>query len=454
MLAEATKSYDDTEAQLKADIEFFDATKEACTNKSEEWKERKAAHEAELEAIANGLEILTSDEARELFGKAFEPGVASLLQMAAVRRHSQRDVSADADTAAPSKRAYEVLRRQAQQAHSLRLARLAAEVRLTKVGHFDAVIEAIDKLLVDLAEEQEEDIKKRDQCKDEYQDIASTIADLEWKIENNKAKIEKLEKLIEEAEEEKAKALEQIAEVEKQMEEMTAVREEENAKFLENKAYDEDAIKILNTAKDALAAWYEKHDENVKLGLAQQGPEFAVSEDQAPDATFTAHGNRKGEAKGVVALIENLVAELEAEIAKAIEDEEAAQLEYEKQMEAAKALKKSLEEKVTTLEGFIADREEEKLTEETTLSENEALLEDEEKYKKEIKPDCDWIIGAFETRMQKRTAEKEGLTEAKAFLAGYQDKASALQKSASPQRPPASGDASLLRIDFGRVAPR
>merc|ERR1719434_337820 len=131
---------------------------------------------------------------------------------------------------------------------------------------------------------------------------------------------------------------------------MTAVREEENAKFLENKEYDEEAIKILNTAKDALAAWYEKHDENVKLGLAQQGPEFAVSEDQAPDATFTAHGNRKGEAKGVVALVSNLVADLEGEIAAAIKAEEAAQLEYEKQMEAAKALKESLEEKAAQLE--------------------------------------------------------------------------------------------------------
>merc|ERR1719379_349715 len=221
---------------------------------------------------------------------------------------------------------------------------------------------------------------------------------------------------------------------------MTKVREEENAKFLEAKANDEDAIKILSDAKDALAAWYEKHKENVEVGLVQkQGPEFEVSEDQAPDATFTAHGNRKGEAKGIVALVSNLVADLEGEIAAAIKAEEAAQLEYEKQMEAAKALKESLEEKVTTLEGFIADREADKLAEEEDLANNESLLEDEEKYKKEIKPDCDWIIGAFETRAEKRTAEKEGLTEAKAYLAGYQDKAaeaSALQKSALPQRSP------------------
>jgi len=253
------------------------------------------------------------------------------------------------------------------------------------------------------------------------------------------------------------KALEQIAEVEKQMEEMTKVREEENAKFLEAKANDEDAIKILSDAKDALAAWYEKHKENVEVGLVQkQGPEFEVSKDQAPDATFTAHGNRKGEAKGIVALVSNLVADLEGEIAAAIKAEEAAQLEYEKQMEAAKALKESLEEKVTTLEGFIADREEEKTTEEETLAENESLLEDEKKYKKEIKPDCDWMLGAFDTRREKRAAEKDGLVHAKEYLAGYQDskEASALQKGSSSPRIPSFGDASLLSVDFRRITPK
>jgi len=300
---------------------------------------------------------------------------------------------------------------------------MAAQVRLAKTGHFDEVITAIDEMLVTLQEESKSDIEKRDQCKDEYASIKSTIADLEWKITNNKAKIEKLAALIEEAEEEKAKTLEEIAEVEKNMEEMTATREEENAKFLQAKEDDEAAIKMLQDTKDALAEWYDKHGEDVSVGLMQknkkkQGPEFEVSADQAPDAEFTSHGNRKGEAKGIVALISQLVSELEAEISNAQKAEEAAQLEYEKAMAAAKKLKETLEEKVTNLETFIADREEEKLAEETTLEENEALLADEETYKKEITPDCDWILGAFETRAENRQAEMEGLTQAKAFLAG------------------------------------
>merc|ERR1719515_664226 len=69
LLADTTQEYDDTEAQKEADIEFFDQTKEACTEKNEEWVVRKELRDAEIEGMNEALEILTSDEARELFAK-------------------------------------------------------------------------------------------------------------------------------------------------------------------------------------------------------------------------------------------------------------------------------------------------------------------------------------------------------------------------------------------------
>merc|ERR1719420_204750 len=81
-LAETTQAYDDTEAQMKADIEFFDLTKAACQAKLEEWTERKRLRTEELEGIDKAIEILTSDEAREMFSKAIKPGVeTSFLQV-------------------------------------------------------------------------------------------------------------------------------------------------------------------------------------------------------------------------------------------------------------------------------------------------------------------------------------------------------------------------------------
>merc|ERR1719482_2394158 len=96
--------------------------------------------------------------------------------------------SSDAGT-----KAYRALKAMATKTHSLRLAALAATVRTAAVGHFDKVIKAIDEMIKVLKEEEAADIKKRDQCKDEYTKIASVMADLEWQIEKNLAKIHKLE---------------------------------------------------------------------------------------------------------------------------------------------------------------------------------------------------------------------------------------------------------------------
>merc|ERR1719498_443429 len=72
MLADTTKAYDDTEQQMRADTEFFDQTKAACQSKHEEWTLREKLRNQELDGISKAIEILTSDEARELFSKSIK----------------------------------------------------------------------------------------------------------------------------------------------------------------------------------------------------------------------------------------------------------------------------------------------------------------------------------------------------------------------------------------------
>merc|ERR1719301_394194 len=96
MLADTTKAYDDTEKQMKADTEFFDQTKAACQSKHEEWTVRKELRDAELDGINKALEILTSDEARELFAKSIKPGVETFLQISSTPSLLQSSTSAPA----------------------------------------------------------------------------------------------------------------------------------------------------------------------------------------------------------------------------------------------------------------------------------------------------------------------------------------------------------------------
>lgn len=427
-LADTTQEYDDTEAQMKVDIEFFDETKQSCKEKHDEWVTRSGLRDEEIEGVAKAIEILSSDEARELFASSIKAGkevraddsyktgtVTSFLQKAAGN-------SAEGSTAA-----YHKLRDAARKTHSLRLAALAVRVQGTKAGHFDEVIAAIDEMIKTLKEEDLADIAKRDQCKDEYKNIASVIGEVTWLIEKNEAKIDKLIAKIEDLEAEKAKTIEEIEAVKAHMKEITKVRKEENEEFLKNKEDDQKVIKLLAKARTALTKYYKKNDiemgpvqAGVKDALMQEDPEFAVSEDQAPEAVFSSKGKRKGESKGIVSIMTMLIEDVADEIKNAMKAEEEATLAWEEQMATAEKLKKSLITKKVNLEVTIAKTEDELKDEKADKKKNEGDLKDEEDYKASIKPDCDWILKAFAERAEKRAAELDGLSGAKEYLVGYQ----------------------------------
>merc|ERR1711988_1420073 len=222
MLADTTKTYDDTEKQMKADTEFFDQTKAACESKHDEWDVRKKLRIDGLEGIDKALEILTSDDARALFDKSIKPGVETFLQIA-----STPSLLQDA-AQAPVARAYNALKSQIKKSHSVRLAALTVKIRTTKFGHFEDVIKAIDEMIKTLQEEGADDLAKKTQCLDEYQEITKTVKDLDWKIKNNKAKIAKLEKLIELRTKEKEEAIQKIDETKAYIKQITDERKQEN----------------------------------------------------------------------------------------------------------------------------------------------------------------------------------------------------------------------------------
>jgi len=76
-----------------------------------------------------------------------------------------------------------------------------------------------------------------------------------------------------------------------------------------------------------------------------------------------------------------------------------------------RAKKVTLETQVAETDEKIADATEEK---EST----KAMKENKESYRESLKPKCDWMKGAFDTRRSKRREEMDGLLEAKASLAG------------------------------------
>eukprot|EP00403_Amphidinium_massartii_P014650 CAMPEP_0178411228 /NCGR_PEP_ID=MMETSP0689_2-20121128/21386_1 /TAXON_ID=160604 /ORGANISM="Amphidinium massartii, Strain CS-259" /LENGTH=716 /DNA_ID=CAMNT_0020032427 /DNA_START=53 /DNA_END=2203 /DNA_ORIENTATION=+ len=413
-LAQETQLYDDTEAQMNADIKFFDATKAACREKHSEWDARQAMRAQELEGIKKALEVLTSDEARELFGHTIKAGINTgtfFLQLASSHQ--------------PAAEAYEALKAQASKAHSLRLARMAATISTTKVGHFDKVLAAIDEMIQVLKDEETSDIEKKDQCIEEYKKTNSTIADLTWKIEVNEANIDKFKATIKQLKADLQATIDHIRDTIREVREMERQRKDENQAYLEDKADDEKATALLEKAKAFFSEYYEEHGylslEQKKQGqVAAPAPAgFTISEDQAPEAVFSYAGHRKNEAGGVVKLFDIILSDLAEEMATSKQLEEESQLAFEKANATATELLMRLEATKVNLKESIEETQGLRDDEKALKKDNQDALKTEEDYRASITPDCDWIIGAFDERDAKRAAEMKGLTAAKAFLSQY-----------------------------------
>jgi len=434
-LADTTKNYDMTQEQKETDIEFFDATKKACEDKNEEWELRVDNRDAELDGVKKALEILSSDEAREMFAKSIKPGVETFLQV------QSRPSSLLQDSTSATNRAYQALRAQVRKTHSMRLAALAVSVRTAKFGHFEKVIGAIDGVIQDLKDEEAADIDKKDECKTNYQEIATTVQDLDWKIKNNKAKIAKLESLIEKAEDEKAVTIQKMKETKEYMKKISDERKDAHNAYQQAKSDDKAAIKLLEAARDALAKYYK--EEGIDMGDIQgsvkfnQKP-FAVSQDQAPDATFSDKGGHKLESKNILSIMAYLIEDLYDELSNSKKAEEESQADYEGEMDDSQKLWDELDAKREFLKGQIADDHDAKRKETRTMNSNNKDRTDELDYEAKIKPDCDWIIKNFTPRADARAAEMNGLVTAKEFLAGQ----------ASLAQQPKFDDSNLRSIKF------
>ena len=259
---------------MKADIAFFDDLMKMGLEKYKERMIRKEQYGDELAGIAEALKILTSDESRALFAKSIKPGM----------EQTSLQLSGGSSEGAANAKAYRSLMAAATKTRSLRLAALAATVKDAAVGHFDAVIKDISGMLQVLREEQASDIAKRNECKQEYHSVASEVAQLDWEVEKNLAKIAKLEKLIAKREDEKEEAIEVIANTKEQITNLEDGRTAAHLVLLDEKKADEDAVNVLTEAKGALTRYYEDH--KIKMGKIQEDIKAAFVQRQPGSPEF------------------------------------------------------------------------------------------------------------------------------------------------------------------------
>merc|ERR1719331_1777368 len=179
--------------------------------------------------------------------------------------------------------------------------------------------------------------------------------------------------------------------------------------------------------------------------MIQQEPAFERSEDDAPDASFTKKGSNQNASKNIVQLMDYIIEDITDELANSKKGEEKAQADFEEEKAAAEKLVSDLKDKVVGLENTIAKRIQSKKEENVDKKENNDDRDAELKYQAKIKPDCDWILKAFDQRAEARAAEAAGLTTAKEFLAG---------RTSLVQKPQKFNDDTLPSLGFLSLAHR
>jgi chromosome segregation ATPase len=411
-IVQLANGIEDTSEALAQDKKFTQELETSCKTKTAEWEETQKTRAQELVALAETIKVLNDDDALELFKKTLPSPDASLLQVETAAR-SQRT------------RALALIQSAAKGASNPGLDLIALALRGKHTG-FDKVISLIDGMVANLKKDQADDDAKKDYC-------ATELAKAGDEKKEQKEAVDVDVRTIDEIEGEIANHLEQIkalkagiAELDKRVAEATEQRKAENEEFKALMGANSAAKQVLGWAKNRLNKFYQPslYMPSPKRELTE-GDAFVqikahTSREAPPPApeTFGAYNKKGQQGKGVIAMIDLLVADLEKEMHEAQMDEKAAQQAYEKMMEDAAAKRAADSKLLAQLEAALADLRAELQKQQETKVDDTKDLTDTKKYLNALHAECDWLLKYYDARKEARTSEIESLKNAKAVLNG------------------------------------
>merc|ERR1719214_384640 len=253
-LAQSKEDLEDTNNSLNADQKFLMELKLKCQAVDVEWEERQKTRKEEIEAVEKAIAILTTDEARELFGKTFNPTFA---QKNSRIQGSRRD------------RAAKVLIATGQRFKNPVMVEMATALRLNS---FTRVKKAIDDMVAELLKEKKDEIEHRDMCIKDLNTNELTTESTERDKSDTETTIEDLTGTIKGLKDEIATLTAEIEELNAQLKKAAEDRDAENAEFQATVADQRATQKLVGEALAALKSFYDikmlllakKHQQNQK----------------------------------------------------------------------------------------------------------------------------------------------------------------------------------------------
>jgi len=385
--AQAKTDLEDTEAALAADQKFLENLRAQCSAMDAEWEARSKTRTEEMEAVAKALEILSGDDAHDLFTKTF-----NFIQQSSMKKLDSRRLKASKLLAAVAKKN-----------KNPKLITLALQIR---IDSFTKVKQAIDDMIAELVKQQADEVKLKDYCVEALNENARNTADKERQKSSLEQTIDDLTMTIKELTEAIDTLKAEIKEMQFQMKRAGEDREKENVEFQETVADQRATQKLLTQALEVLKGFYDK-----KAALAQEKSK------QTPPPGFKAY--KKNESSGgVMGMIQQIIDDAKLEEQETIKAEADSQKAYET---FVKDTNLSIEEKtkeIVSKSDAKGKAEQEKVKSEETLEKVTTDLDGLAQEASDLHGECDFTLKNFEIRQSSRMQEIEALKQVKAILSG------------------------------------
>jgi len=370
--AKSKVDLEDTNECKKADTEFLQNLKLECDNAANEYDKRQKARNEELKGVSETIEILTGDDAKDLFAKSM-----SFVQVSLSSRSRSK----------AKERAANKLQKMAMKVRDPRLMAISVSMRLDP---FVQVRENIDKTVAALKEEQVEERKQKDDCVLSFQENDKNQAEKSELSDDLKHKIATLETSIGELKEGIDELKTEIADTQAEMKKASELREKENHDFQTVVTEQRATQAILKKALDKMKSTY--------AALLQKQKEDSVTID---GLSFIQYSKNAG-GSGVIAMIEMIIDESKAVEAESVSSEKQATVAYEKFMKDSVKANEAASKDMTQKSDELAKADAAKVTAADDLKHTIDDLLTLGELSQTLHKKCDFLIKNFELRQTKR----------------------------------------------------
>jgi hypothetical protein len=395
LLNKAAKAHEDLEATKEAkaaDENFLAELTKNCQVVDQEYQERSKIRADEVVALSETIEILTGDDARELFARSVG---TSFLQV---------DMSVTAQERMTDK-VVKTLLKTAQKHHDLALMSLAVNVKLDA---FDKVKKTMDKMLAELKTQQQNEVEQFEMCKKNIDETEDSI-----KVENNNK--DDLEETNKDLTNTLATLADQIKTLKQQVSDQEVAlkkagidRKAENELYQQSVADQRATVTILNMALDRMKKFYTPN------ALVQIKAHGSV----APPPPKPKGFEKSAGSGGVLQLLAKIISEAEQEGKVLVLNENDQQRIYGEFVASSTASIEADRNAIAEKEKHTAESSGElSKTEESQLA-NQEMLDSLDGQLTALHAECDYVIKYFKMRQNARQEEMDSIEEAKAILSG------------------------------------